>query len=75
MKCHVTPLGFKIPKKSYDAIVEISDFTHEQILELWDILQTDKPYRDLCVAALKYSLSDSKKYKFKLEALDEKEKT
>ena len=62
MSKYLTPLGYKIPKKAYEAMTEMTPkFTHEEILQLYDILQTDKPYRELCVAALKYSLSKDKK--------------
>lgn len=61
MSKYLTPLGYKVPKKAYQAITEISDFSHEEILQLYDILQTDESYRELCIAALKYSLTKDKK--------------
>ena len=67
MNKYLTPLGYKIPKKSYEAMAEISQFSHEEILQLYDILQTDKPYRELCIAALKYSLCETRKFKVTLE--------
>lgn len=67
MNKYLTPLGYKVPKKAYEAMTEMSQFSHEEILQLYDILQTDKPYRELCVAALKYSLGATKKFKVTLE--------
>jgi hypothetical protein len=62
MSKYLTPLGYKIPKKAYEAMAEMRPrLTHEEILRIWDILQTDEPYRELCYAVLKYTIERDKK--------------